>query len=477
VRPALLVAAATSLLGYTVLMGVPFPALRQIACFAIVGIGTAFVSVLSLLPALLPHAPRRRPTQLFACAARWLVRWQSALRGRRAALAAMLIVIIAMPGWLRITSNDDVRLLVRRDASLAMQEQAIRNVAGAQGGAQFFVVRGTTPEQALERAETLSTRLDALVSAGQISGWQSVSAFVPSVATQQASRALSGKAVFAHRAALRALLDNVGFRPQVADAWVNDYAGAAHVALTPDAWRTTLWSRPFQYLWMTPPAGTHDGYAALVIPQRVAPTSLPMLHDAARATSGATFVDMPASVSHLFGVWRVDSGYWLVAVMALVAALLGWRYGWRGGARVMLPVALAIGGALAVSGYLRAPLGLFNMLALMLVLGVGVNYAIFLREGCLRGNADLGAVWCGVLLSAATTTLSFGLLALSATPALQGFGITLTSGIIVAVLLAPMGMPTSMERMEIMERERGVEKVGIQPQPERKARTSTEARA
>ena len=65
------------------------------------------------------------------------------------------------------------------------------------------------------------------------------------------------------------------------------------------------------------------------------------------------------------------------------------------------------------------PFNLFNWLALMLVLGVGANYAVFLREGALRADDDLGAVWTGVLLSAATTLLSFGMLGISAMPALR----------------------------------------------------------
>jgi predicted exporter len=95
-----------------------------------------------------------------------------------------------------------------------------------------------------------------------------------------------------------------------------------------------------------------------------------------------------------------------------------------------------------VFGYLRVPFNLFNCLALMLVLGVGANYAVFLREGALRSADDLGAVWTGVLLSAATTLLSFGMLALSAMPALRSFGATLALGIAVSVLFAPIGMPS-----------------------------------
>ncbi|WP_177314415.1 MMPL family transporter, partial [Burkholderia ubonensis] len=88
---------------------------------------------------------------------------------------------------------------------------------------------------------------------------------------------------------------------------------------------------------------------------------------------------------------------------------------------------------------------LFNWLALMLVLGVGANYAVFLREGCIREAANLGAVWTGVLLSAATTLLSFGMLGASAMPALRGFGTTLAMGIVFSVLFAPLATPSPKE--------------------------------
>ena len=48
------------------------------------------------------------------------------------------------------------------------------------------------------------------------------------------------------------------------------------------------------------------------------------------------------------------------------------------------------------------------------------------------------ATLAGVLLSAGTTLLSFGLLAFSSMPALSSFGLTLLVGIGIAVLLAPM---------------------------------------
>jgi predicted exporter len=445
VRAALLVALATSLLGYAILAGVPFPALRQIACFAVVGIGTACASVLWLLPALLAAPPRRSPARLFEGAAMLLARWRAALRGRRAVFAAVLIIAASVPGWLRLTSNDDVHLLIERDASLVAQEDAIRQATGFDGGSQFFLVQGENGEKVLERAEALAARLEPLVSDGRVKSVQSVTAFVPSMRTQAADRALIGERAFADEAATRAMFAKAGFRDEVSSAYIEAHAQETS-PLTVDDWLRAPVSQPYRYLWLGEvKPGTS---AAIVLPAGAAERALPALRSLAATLPGVTFVDKAASVSALFGAYRVDASVWLALALVVVFALLAWRYGLRGGLAAVAPVTLALGAALAGFGYAGAPLNLFNWLALMLVLGVGSNYAVFLREGCTREgarpnakpDARLGAVWAGVLLSAATTLLSFGTLALSSMPALASFGLTLALGIAASVLLAPMGL-------------------------------------
>jgi predicted exporter len=446
VRPALTVALVTSLLGYAILAWVPFPALKQIACFAIAGICTAFASVLWLLPALLVRPPKRRPRRLFVASAKLLARWHAAIGGRRAWRVAALILIVALPGWLRLTSDDDIHLLIQRDPALAAQEQKVRDAIGVDNSAQFFVVRGETPEIVLQRAEALGTRLDALPADMKVDGWQSVTSFVPSAKRQQEDRMLIAQHVFNDPAALRTMLTDAGFRDDVVDTWLKAYAQSEHSVLGVDQWLAAPWSQPYRHLWLGAVDAPSHGYAAVVIPQRVTPENQPTLVATAQTLEGVTFVDKAASVSKLFGAYRVDSGLWLAGALALVLALVMLRYRPRGGLALTLPVLLAVGVTLAVFGYARVPLNLFNWLALMLVLGVGANYAVFLREGCMRAPQELGAVWTGVLLSAATTLLSFGSLGLSDMPALKSFGATLALGIAVSVLLAPIGMPSDKRR-------------------------------
>jgi len=187
-------------------------------------------------------------------------------------------------------------------------------------------------------------------------------------------------------------------------------------------------------------------FAAIVIPTGVTTAQLPALAALADATPGIRFVDKPASVARLFATYRVDSGWWLAGALSLILMLFCLRYGVAAGVRVTLPVVCAVGITFAVYGYAGIPLNLFHWLALMLVLGVGANYAVFLREGCARQRADIGSVWVGVLLSASTTLLSFGLLGTSAMPVLRSFGMTLALGIVIAVALAPLGMPIVRHR-------------------------------
>ena len=80
------------------------------------------------------------------------------------------------------------------------------------------------------------------------------------------------------------------------------------------------------------------------------------------------------------------------------------------------------------------PMQLFHVLALMLLLGVGVDYGVFMAERAARGPV---APWLAVGMSAANAILGFGLLGLSGTPALRAFGLTMLMGTALVWLLVP----------------------------------------
>ncbi len=124
----------------------------------------------------------------------------------------------------------------------------------------------------------------------------------------------------------------------------------------------------------------------------------------------------------------------VLAAFVLVALVLLKREGAGATLRILLPTLLACVLTLALLGWLAQPFNLFTAIALLLVLGIGVDYALFLEQGEGHEQASLLAM----VMSAITAISAFGLLAFSSQPAVQGFGVSVACGVTLALLLAPL---------------------------------------
>lgn len=128
-----------------------------------------------------------------------------------------------------------------------------------------------------------------------------------------------------------------------------------------------------------------------------------------------------------------------ILVILLVVSM---RYGLKHGVLIVLPSMIACIAGLAVTVVIGSNLNLFNLLALILIVGIGIDYTLFFAEKTRSASTLLA-----ISLSAATTLLSFGLLALSNTHAIHSFGLTVLCGIFIAWLLAPLAIkPHSLEK-------------------------------
>lgn len=430
VRPALIVAVGTSLLAYALLGLLPFPGISQVARFALVGLAVAFLTVQWLLPGLMTRPSTRDAAAATGWAARTLERWSGVLSGKRGLAAAALALVACIPGWLAVQPNDDVRLLVPRQAELALQDAAIRATTGFDAGSRFFLVRGADEEDVLLKEAALTRRLRGLEAADALAGHQAVSDFVPSRSAQEANRALLRKHVFADGDALTRTLLEVGFRADAAKTLPDEFERAARPVTVGD-WLASPLSTPFRYLWA--PAG--EGVPASVV-TLIGERDHARVAQAGAGLDGVTLIDKAASVSQLLGWYRAWAAPGLAAAALMMLLVLMLRYGARAAAAVLLPVLLAEALSLAVFGYAGVPVTLFAVVGWMLGLGIGVNYSIFLREGIERP----GATALAVMLSACTTLLGFGLLGFSGVPALHHFGLALATTIAGSLLFAPLSV-------------------------------------
>ncbi|SEL71304.1 Predicted exporter [Roseateles sp. YR242] len=415
--PIVSLAMATTVIGYALLALPPFPGLRQVAVFSGVGLVAAFVTVLWWFPLLDGHG-RMAPTRF----AEWLgarrALWPS-LGRRGLAVICLVTAVLAVIGANRLRVDDDIRQLQSAPPALVEQQREFARLIQAPGVAQFFVVRGRSDQEMLEREEALTAQLR-----GMGLEVQAVSDWLPSLRRQHQDATLAVRRLDALRPELAARLE------QPVDA-----PAAAGADLLPSGWLTSPASEPLRAQWLGRLGDDHA--TAVLLRGAKAQTRDTRAALAALQLDGVTWIDKVEEVSHLLGRYRVLMTGVLLLGYLLTWAALAWRFGsvsWRALAPTALASVLTVS-LLAISGQV---LQLFHILPLLILLGLGVDYGIFLLEQ--PGKRETRP-FLSVTLAAASTLLAFGLLALSGTPALHAFGLTLLFGVFLAWLLTPFFMP------------------------------------
>lgn len=414
--PGLALAVATSVLAYLALGLAPFPGLRQMAVFSAAGLAAAFLTAVCWFPLLDRHSPRK--SRFAGAIVDSLKRWPHARRSSTLWAGLGLAAVFGAGGLWQLHARDDLRSWQSSPAGIVRDQLELGRLLGVPSVAQFYLVRGASAQEVLEREEMLKQRLDVIVAGGGLSGYAAVSDWLPSQARQQADVRLTSRVESQVLAGVNAALGEALVRPPGRSA-----------ALTPEAWLQHPVSAAARDLWLGESGGQWMTLVMLhgLHEQRV----LPQLAAAAEALPGVRWVDKAGEVSALLGRYRWAMTALLLAGHVAVLAALCWRY--RAAAwRAWLPTAAASLLAVASLGWLGEPLQLSNVLALLLLLGIGVDYGIFLLEH--QGD---GTAWLAVVLGAASTWLAFGLLALSGTPALHSFGLTLLLGVALVWALSP----------------------------------------
>ena len=419
--PGLSLSLATSCIGYLALAFTPFPALTQIAAFSAAGLVGAYLSAVCLLPALLGGV-ELRPAQWPLRVAQWLTELRAGLLRRvpSAALLALLVLFCAAGLW-RLDSRNDVRQWVGSPPQLLEEAQAVARVTGYQPTSQFYLVRGTDPQQLLERLRALSEKLDELVDLGKLKGYMSLDRLVASPAEQ--ARTLQ---------ALERLPEH--WQPLLAQG-VPETALQAElkqlhqlpIQSIDDVLAGPL-GEPWRALWL---GQVDQGVAAVVSLQGLNDTALLRLQ--ADGLPGVQLVDRLGELNQLFAATQVSAAELKLLSCALILVLLVLPFGLRGALRIVALPLLAALCSLALLGWFGQPLTLFSLFGLLLVTAIGVDYAILMHE---RVGGEAVSL-LGTLLAALTTWLSFGLLALSSTPAVSNFGLAVSLGLAMSFILAP----------------------------------------
>lgn len=442
--PGLLTAALSSALAYGVLIATPLPGLRQMGLLAASGLLATLAVVLFWLPYADRWAPRRdtRLVRFLETRLPRLPRWDELPRLGQAALALGAVAFLAV-GAARIEWASGIRDLQFVPAGVAEAQTRLSTALRLPSPAQVFVVSGATEDAVLAAEERLLTalRADPTLDIQPLA----MADYVPSAARQAEDARLVREAL---RRITPRMTDVLGAGPQLPDP------SPEAPRVTADAVLATPFGAALGHLRLTSEAdvaaGVEKTVAHLVMLSGVRAEHLEKLRalesvaradgpDASATSDIATrvrFVNLTGDMETILTRYRnrvlesALAGFGLLALVAL--RIFGLHNAWR----ALLPALFGMLGALAAFGWAGIPVTLFTTLAIVLVLGLGVDYGIFLT----RSPTD-GRTAAAVLFSGVTTLLSFGLLAASETPALAAFGWTVVYGLCLVWTIAQLVRP------------------------------------
>lgn len=414
----------TSLIGYLGLLIAPFPGLQQLSLFSLVGLLSAYLTVVLCYPALAKTPSQCKKPNLSTLKA-WLALWKN--KPLRIGLPCIL-TLLALIGLTQIHFDDDIRQLQTMPTSLKIQEQQIKEITGVGNNQRLLLVTANTDELLLQRLEELSQQFSIWKDEQVINNYQSISQFVPSIKTQQINFQ-QVKSLFSDQGEILAQTLNLteklsfdqAFNPLLVEAYLNSPV-----------------SDTLGFLWLGETSGK---IAAVMVLTDV--NNAEQVEIYIQQQQDVTVLDKATEISTIFAHYRVFIGEMLLVTYLLIALLLVKRYGLKMGFKVIAPPFVAAIVALSVTVLFAIPITIFNLLALLLVLGIGIDYTLFFAEQTKDENSENTLL--AISLSAITTVLSFGLLALSETQAIHGFGVTVLTGIIVAWVLAPLAMRYSQK--------------------------------
>jgi len=402
------------------------PGQRQLAIFCLLGIGASLVISLVVLPHMvIPRETSRLPP---------LPRAPS-LPARVVLPVWLTLIVLGAAGASQVRFDGSMASLNYVTPQLQAAEEEIRQRWGDLRGKAIVFARGATFEEALEKNEAVYQRLAGSLAPTEL---VSLAPVFPDAKTRELRRRdwlafWGGPDGSRTLDALRSEGARLGFSPDAFAPFVEttEHPGSAP---DPDALRKAGFGGLIDAL-LLPGAG---GVSLLTLTPDDGRAAAAISGDGALA--GVTFVSPKSfGVSISEALHREFLRYLIVASLVILGVVGLTFRGTRDRLLALVPVFTGMIFMFGVMGALGMRINLFNIIATVLIIGLCVDYGIFMVSHA--GDEADPATSRAVLVSGLTTIAGFGVLALARHPALQSLGLTVLLGFGAAVPAALFVIP------------------------------------
>ncbi len=416
VQPAIIWALTATLISYAALALAPFPGIRQMAVFAVLGLSGACFTVLTFHPLLASYI---KPVPKLPC--QLLLNRCIAFYSRnsfwRKGLPSFFFIFSVTGILLSFNPHDDVSRFQQLPQHLVAADHEITALTGQSPEQKWLCVFADSPELVLEGLDQLRPELDRAQHDGVISGYQTLP--LPSAKTQRANAQLLNTALpkLAQTLTQAGLAQELTYYPE-STLSLEDYLKS------PIALGFNLLCLEHQGLWGILIA-LHDLKDGALLAQRVSNLTDP---------AQVALIDRKAAFDELFSFYREVISWALLGALGIIALVFIVQRGVKQGLYEFMPALISLLFAVGAPSLLGFDFTFFSLLSLVLVLGVGINYALFFTKTSAAADTTLLAVTLAML----TTLLTLGVLVFSHTEVIRSFGVTLVCGLSCAFILAPL---------------------------------------
>ncbi len=412
VNHALRLSLLSSACAFGTLLLLPFPGIRQIGLFMASGLVCSYLTVYLLFPVFYRGLKKPAPLGRFWRQPQW--QW-SPVRMVLPVISLLALIVVA-----QFEASDDVRGFYAAPDELTKDQDQISIAMDKRPDSRYLLLEASTPEALMVLEHQVVNDLSRLQEQLVLASFQGISRLIPPPQAQVQSSDLLRSPGFI--AALERHMELIGLSQ---DLQVPAMGSLVTPFNTLDV--TTIDKVPL-------PAGfggflgcESSSCASRLTLENV--TEFSAIEALADRFERVTLIDQVTSISNTMGAYRgAVSALFLVSVV-LIALFLTFLYGWRMAVGILTtPVATCIFSLLIVS-FVQGSYSLINLMALLLLIGVSLDYSIF------RAFTPLGeqaATALAISLSAATSILAFGILGFSDTPVIRSFGQTIAVGLVLA---------------------------------------------
>lgn len=411
--PTMRLGALSTAIAYIALAFSGSDGLAQLGVFTAAGIVVAVLVTRTWLPHLIGGTASKRSTSAVS---------SDVVLNHLPAVGVLILAIFTI-GKLADEGIWDDRLtsLSPVPAERLTRDNVLRSAAGTPDMRYQIVLFNPSLETLLTQSERLDEHLQAAVTDGVLDSWQSVTQLLASSATQERRRSAIPVNVLLRERLAEVIADSP-FRAEAFEDFAKNAGRARELSsLTVDEIRNSSLSS-----WL-------DSHLIKVSGQWVAMVSLSNPSTEALAAlvetwgDGIIMMDLKESSENLMRDYRNGAIETVSLAGFLILAMLWYQ---RRQIVQVIWIALTVTSVLAatitVLVLLHGQLTVIHLVALLLVAGLGMDYALFLSRS--ESVDERRATDKAVLACAASTTLAFGLLAGSSIPVLKFLGLTVALG-------------------------------------------------